>query len=291
MLIAACGFLLLPVGDTISKLLGEDGMAPVQIAWARWAIQTVLLTPLVLALYGRATYLPARPGLLVARGLAVVAATVCYFSAIRVIPLADAAGVLFVAPLLVTALSAAALGERVGPRRWAAVAVGFAGMLLIVKPGTSAMQWGALWALGAAFLFAAYMVLTRRTAGLNAPLVTLWWAGAVGTVLLSALAVPVWRPPTPLEWAMLGLLGVLGALAHLLIIWAAERVEASAMAPLPYLEIVMAAALGYLVFGDLPDAFTWAGCALVVGAGLFVVLRERRAPAGAPARGGHGPAA
>ncbi len=279
---------MLPIGDTVSKILGQGGMHPLQIAWGRWTTQTVMLAPLVLLLYRRAAVRPTRMAILIVRGLCVALATVCYFSALRSMPLADAAGVLFVAPLLVTALSGLFLGERVGLRRWAAVAFGFAGMLLIVKPGTSAMQVAAFWALGAAFLFALYMVLTRRMAGLNEPLVTLWWAGIAGTVLLSLVGAPVWRMPSAEEWGLLVALGAVGSMSHLMIVWAAERVEASAMAPLPYLEIVMATILGYLVFGDFPDGFTLLGCALVVGAGLFVVMRERKAAAAAAANAAGG---
>lgn len=276
LLVAAMGFLMLPVGDSFGKILGEGGMAPVQVAWGRWAAQTIVLTPIVLMLYRREALRPKRLPLLIVRAVLIGAATICYFTAIREIPLADAAGVLFVAPLLVTALSALVLKEKVGIRRWTAVLIGFSGMLLIVKPGTGAMQWGALWALGAASLFALFLVLTRHMAGLNRPLVTLWWAGVVGTVLMGGLVVPVWVMPGPMEMAMLLAMGLIMALGHLLILWAADRAEASAMAPMPYLEMVMATALGYLVFGDFPDALTWAGCGIVVAAGLFVALREGR---------------
>ncbi len=282
LLVAACGFLMLPLGDTLGKILGEGGMAPVQVAWGRWAAQTIVLTPIVLLLHRRAALRPKGPRLLLLRAVLIGLATIFYFTAIRDIPLADAAGVLFVAPLLVTALSALFLREHVGIRRWAAVLIGFAGMLLIVKPGTSAMQWGALWALGAAALFASFLVLTRHMAGMNKPLVTLWWAGVVGTVLMAALVVPVWRMPTGVEALMLLGMGMVMALGHLLILWAADRAEASAMAPMPYMEMVMATAMGYVVFGDFPDAYTWAGCAIVIGAGLFVVLRERKVGAVPP---------
>ncbi|MBP5858799.1 DMT family transporter [Marivibrio halodurans] len=281
LLVAASGFLMLPMGDTFGKILGEAGMAPVQVAWGRWAAQTILLTPVILMLYRREALRPARMSLLILRALLIGGATICYFTAIREVPLADAAGVLFVAPLMVTAMSALFLGEKVGLPRWSAVLIGFSGMVLIVKPGTGAMQLGALWALGAAALFALFLVLSRHMAGANKPLVTLWWAGVVGTVLMGGMVVPVWTMPGPMEAAMLLAMGVIMALGHLLILWAADRAEASAMAPMPYLEMVMATILGYFVFGDFPDALTWAGCAIVVGAGLFVALREgRRTPAG-----------
>ena len=276
LLVAAMGFLMLPVGDSFGKILGEGGMAPIQVAWGRWTAQTIILTPIILLLYRREALRPKRMPLLIVRALLIGGATICYFTAIREIPLADAAGVLFVAPLLVTAMSALFLKEPVGVRRWSAVLLGFSGMMLIVKPGTGAMQWGALWALGAAGLFALFMVLSRHMAGVNRPLVTLWWAGVVGTVLMGGLVIPVWTMPTPVEAAMLLAMGVVMALGHLLILWAADRAEASAMAPMPYLEMVMATILGYLVFGDFPDAWTWTGCGIVIAAGLFVALREGR---------------
>lgn len=276
LLVAACGFLMLPIGDSIGKILGEDGMSPIQTTWGRWTAQTLLLTPIVLALYGRAALRPAKPALQVVRGLGIALATICYFTAVREIPLPDAAGVLFVAPLLVTALSGVILRERVGPRRWAAVVIGFLGMLLIVKPGTGAMQLGSLWALAAACLFAGFMILTRHLAGLTKPLISLWWTGLVGTVMMTAIVTPFWQTPTLTEWVMLGFLGLNMAIGHLLILWAADRAEASAMAPMPYMEMVMATTLGYFIFGDFPDLYTWIGCAIVIASGLFVALRERK---------------
>jgi drug/metabolite transporter (DMT)-like permease len=204
-----------------------------------------------------------------------VGATVCYFFALRFIPLADAAAIIFVAPLMVTALSGLMLGEQVGVRRWAAVLAGFAGMLLIVRPGLGTTHWGAGFALAAAVGFSFYFLLTRKVSGRTPPLVTLWFMGVVGTLVMSPLAVPVWQAPDLDGWFLMAGIGGVMALGHLFIITAMDFVEASAIAPLIYLEMVTATALGYFWFGDFPDALTWAGCAVVICAGLFVAYRER----------------
>lgn len=274
---AIVGFLMLPIGDALGKYLAEGDLPVLQIVWGRWVSQTLLLTPVVLYLHRRRAFRVDALGLQVVRALMLVFATLCFFSAVRIMPLADATAVLFVAPLIVVALSALLLGERVGPRRWAAVVIGFIGVLMIMRPGPETLRLGALFALGAALCFSFYMVLTRKAAGRAPPILALWWMGLVGVTVMTAAAAPVWRAPTMHEWQMMGLIGLVMAPGHLLVIWAADRVEASAMAVTPYLEMVTSTILGLLIFGDFPDVLTWSGCALVVGCGLFVAWRERRA--------------
>ena len=267
--------LIIPVGDAIAKHLTALDYHVLQIAWGRWASHLIFLTPVVLLRFGPTSLRPHRVGLHTLRALMLVGATVCYFFALRFIPLADAAAILFVAPLLVTALSGLMLGEHVGVRRWTAVLVGFAGMLLIVRPGLGATHWGAGFALAAAVGFSFYFLLTRKVAGRTPPLVTPWFMGVVGTLTMSPLAVPIWQAPDLEGWLLMAGIGGVMALGHLCIITALDSVEASAIAPLPYLEMVTATALGYFWFGDFPDALTWTGCAVVLCAGLFVAYRER----------------
>jgi drug/metabolite transporter (DMT)-like permease len=120
-------------------------------------------------------------------------------------------------------------------------------------------------------------LLTRKVAGRNPPLVTLWFMGLVGVLAMSPIAAPVWRAPDLSGWLWMGAIGGIMAFGHLLLIRAMDHLEASAVAPLPYLEMVTATALGYLWFGDFPDALTWSGCAAVIAAGLYVANRERLA--------------
>lgn len=285
--LAAFGTMILPVGDAIAKYLGQLDFNAFQIAWGRWVTHLVILTPL-LAVWRQGkgaqgtqraprTWIPERTRLHALRGLVMVSATVCYFFALRFMPLADAAAILFCAPLIVTGLSGLVLGEKVGPRRWIAVVVGLCGMLLIVRPGLGSANWGALLALAATFCFSGYFLLTRKLAGRTPAAVTLWYMAVVGTAVSTPAALWVWRAPDPTAGLLMFGIGAVMTLGHFFIIRGLDHVEASALAPLTYLEIVTAAAIGYLWFGDFPDALTWAGCAVVIGAGLFVVTRERAA--------------
>ncbi len=283
--LAAFGAMLLPIGDAIAKHLGSLDYSAFQIAWGRWAAHVVILTPFMVFRRGSRVWIPERVGLHTLRALVMVAATVAYFSSLRFIPLANAAAILFCAPLLVTALSGLVLGERVGPRRWIAVILGLFGMLLIVRPGLGAAHWGSALALAATFAFSCYFLLTRKLAGRTPAVVTLWYMAVVGSLLSTPLALVYWTPPDLEAWLLMFGIGGVMALGHLFIIRALDHIEASALAPLTYLEIVTATAIGYVWFGDFPDALTWAGCAVVIGAGLFVFTRERAA-----ARQAHVPA-
>ena len=273
--LAAFGTMILPVGDAIAKYLGVLDYNVFQIAWGRWAAHLAILTPLLLMRGGKIGWIPERTRLHVLRGMVMAMATVFYFFALRFIALADAAAILFCAPLLITALSGLVLGEKVGPRRWIAVVLGLCGMLLIVRPGIGEPNWGGLLALGATLCFAGYFLLTRKLAGRTPAVVTLWFMALVGTTVMTPFAMVFWKAPELTAWVLMFSLGAVMTLGHLFIIRGLDHIEASAMAPLTYLEIVTATVIGYLWFGDFPDALTWTGCAVVIGAGLFVIYRER----------------
>ncbi len=286
MVAAIAAFMLLPFGDAIGKFLVTQDMPVVQVTWGRWFFHSLLLTPLVLLRYGRACFRIPNPAVQFSRAAALAMATVFFFGALGHIPLANATAVLFVAPLLVVAMSALFLREKVGPRRWGAVVAGLAGVLLIVRPGIGSgevsggfLQVGSALALGAAVCFALYMVLTRRAAGHAPPLVALWWMGMVGMALTSVFAIPDWQPLTADQWGLMAGIGLVMLTGHLMVFWAADRIEASALAVTPYLEMVTSTVLGYLVFGDFPEVLTWVGCGIVIAAGLFVAWREHAASA------------
>jgi drug/metabolite transporter (DMT)-like permease len=275
-LAAGVGFLMLPISDGIAKAMGLAGVSPLQIGWGRWLAQIVLMLPIVLAFHGGRALRPAAPGIVAGLGLCVAAATVLIFFGVRALPMPTVTACLFLAPLIVTGLSGILLGERVGPRRWAAVLAGFAGMLLIVKPGTAGFELAILYPLGAAAALVGYLLFARIGAGRNPPAVTMLWMGIVGFAAMSALVWPVYQPFTLREWGLIAIMGLVLTAGHGLIIWAADRAEASAMAPTPYLEMVTATAVGYFVFGEFPVLTTWVGCGLVIAAGLFVAWRESR---------------
>jgi drug/metabolite transporter (DMT)-like permease len=278
MLIAGLGFLILPLGDAIGKTLAADGVHPLQIGWGRWVAHFAIMAPLVLALHGAKAFDPRDLPAQIPRGLFLCAATAFFFLALPHLPLATITATLFVAPILVTALSGPILGERVGPRRWMAVVVGFCGMLLIVRPFDGSINIGSVFAVGAASCFACYLLTTRRLAGRLPPLVTMMWMGLVGVIAMSAIVWPVFTPFSPAQWGGIAAIGVVLVIGHGMVVWAADRVEASAMAPMPYLEMVTSTLVGLVFFDEFPEAIVWAGCALVVGGGLYIAWRESRNP-------------
>ena len=199
-------------------------------------------------------------------------ATICFFAAIRTIPLADAIALIFFDAVIIVILSAVLLHERVPPGRIVASVIGLAGVLLIVQPGFGNFQWASLLALAAAFFFALYFLSTRYLSGNTPPLVMLAWQGVGGFVVMSALVPLVWVSPTPADLAMMGALGVIGASGHLLLIRAFEYAEASLLAPFLYTEIIMQVLLGYWLFGDIPNRWAVAGIALIIGVGVYLSL-------------------
>jgi drug/metabolite transporter (DMT)-like permease len=262
---------LLAVSDGFAKELGRR--FPVwEVVWARYAFNILAVAPPLLWRHRVRELWPARPLLQVARGTALLVSTALYFGALAVMPLADTLALTFIAPLVVAALAPWLLDERVGWRAWAAVAVGFAGTLLIARPGLGVLDAGAPLAVGAGATYGLFLIATRRLAGAAPPLVTLGWTAAVGAVATSALLPFVWRTPGAGELALMAGLGAGTALAHLLFIRAFASTPATLLAPLTYLEIVGAAAVGYVAFGEFPDALTWLGAAVIVASGLVVSL-------------------
>lgn len=278
---------ILPVMDAIAKIAGQT-LPPIEVAFARLFGQ-MILTGLAALLLGRLGELaPPRFGLHLVRGGCLGLATTCFFSALAVMPLADAIAVFFVEPMVLTALSALVLKEKVGWRRWSACVVGFAGAMVVVRPGSSLFGLHALLPLASAFVFAIYLLLTRRLAGYGTMLSAQFVTGLAGALVIggilfvtSLLAIPgavaIW--PRGMEWAMLLCIAAISLVGHGLVVSAFAHAPPSVLAPLNYLEIVAATALGWLVFDDFPDGQTWLGIVLIVGSGLYIVHRERVAAA------------
>lgn len=272
---AAAQILVMPANDATVKYLVAS-LPAVQLTWARFFGNLVLLAPFVLARHGPAALRVSDPRLQLLRGLVIVAANLTFIAAVGTVPLADAIALIFVAPLVVTALSHLLLGEPVGPWRWAAVLIGFAGALVIIRPGMNEFGWTALLPLAAALCYALYLLITRRLVGTAPALVTQTITAAVGAAIASLLVPFVWQAPTAGETALMVFIGTASCVGHLLITVAHDHAEASTLAPLTYLSIVGATLFGWLIFGDLPDALTLAGAAIVIGSGLFIGLHARR---------------
>ncbi|HSS64493.1 MAG TPA: DMT family transporter [Gammaproteobacteria bacterium] len=270
---------VVPLMDGVAKHLSAT-FPVLQVVWARYFFHLLILLPVVLWRHGASALLLRNPWLQLIRGGFLLGSTILFFAAIAVMPIADALALVFVAPLVVTALSPVFLGERVGLRRWTAVSVGFVGVLVIVRPGLNAFHPGMLLALGAGTVYAFYRLATRKLSGSAPPLVTLVYTALLGAVVMSAVAPAVWAPPGTRDLLWMVLMGALAAGGHFLVIKSFEHAEASLLAPLGYSEIVMATLVGYLAFGDFPDAWTWAGIAIVIASGVYVSTRERRVGGG-----------
>ena len=204
------------------------------------------------------------------------ASTLCFFGAMSSMPLAEVSAIVFTSPLLVTLLSRPVLGERVRPANWIAAGIGFAGMLIILRPGSAVFSWAILLPVASAFLFAFYQMFTRKLTGVDASLTTLFYPAAVGTAVFS-LAIPVYwtTPQSPADIVLFACMGVFGGCGHFILIRAFEYATAAALAPLQYLHLVGVTVLGYLVFGDFPDQWAMLGMAIIVASGVFIASQRR----------------
>ena len=265
--------LLLPFMDAIVKFL-SNRYPILQLIWARFFFHFLIILPCVVFQYGRRVFYQAHPLKLLSPGLFLLGGTGLIFVAIQHLPLADAIAILFFDAVIVVALSSLVLGEQVPLRRWLACAVGFIAILMIVRPGGSGFHWASLIALVAALFWALYFVSTRMMSGKVPPLVMLGWQSVSGFVLMTAALPFFWVTPTFVDGIMMVLIGAIGAVGHLLFIRAFVYVQASLLAPLRYLEIVMQVVLGYWLFGDYPDLWAWMGIGLIIGVGIYLGRAE-----------------
>ncbi len=190
--------------------------------------------------------------------------------------LIESHAVFTVYPLLIAALSGPILGERVGWRRWVAIAVGFVGVLIILQPGFGVFRPEAVVPLLAAFMFALYGLLTRYAARRDSAATSFFWTGTVGAVGMTAAGAWFWEPMTTPDWGWMGLLCITGAMGHWTLIKCYEVAEASSVQPFAYLQLVFGSMLGITVFGEVIRTNVAIGAALIVGAGLFTLWRERQ---------------
>lgn len=179
-------------------------------------------------------------------------------------------------PLLIAALSGPVLGEKVGWRRWAAIGVGFIGVLIILQPGFGVFRIEAIVPLIAALMFALYGLLTRYAARKDSTATSFFWTGTVGSLAMTSVGIWFWEPMTGSDWGWMGLLCVTGALGHWLLIRCYEVAEASAVQPFAYLQLVFVSVLGIVVFAETIRTNVAIGAALIVAAGLFTLWRERQ---------------
>lgn len=265
--------------DATTKTLGRE--YPVaQVAWSRYFFHLLIFTPITWWQYRGAIVRTRRPGLHILRAMLLVSVTVLFVAALVHVPLAAATALSFITPLLVTVLSVLFLNEKVGLQRWAAVALGFLGVLIITRPGFGAVHWASFLVVAMALCYAGYQLTTRALNTTELPVTTLFYTAAVGTVATSLPLPFVWEWPTPSGWLLMVLVGILGGGGHFLLIVALRYASPATVAPVTYVQLVYAALLGWLVFGDAPDGWTVVGAALIAAGGLWTwrrnLLRLRR---------------
>ena len=292
MAIMVLSVLLLPLMDAIGKWLAMvDNMPPATVTFMRFFIQCWLMFFILLVVGGfaalRTQYLAGN----LIRGALMGFGGLCFFTAIKYMPLADAMAVFFAEPLILTLFSAVFLKEKVGWRRFSAVGIGLVGTMIVIQPSFEIFGAVSLLPLATAVTFAIYLILNRKYGAKESPLVMQFYAG-VGGWMLAGIAM-IFGTAAELDdlsfglpqgiqpWLLLLLLGTIGTVSHLMVVQAFKLAPASMLAPFQYLEIVNAVLVGLIIFGDFPTPSKWLGIAIIVGSGFYVFMRERRVKADA----------
>ncbi len=265
--------LVLPFNDAITKILIADYEAS-QLLGIRFAFLILLLLPPAMALPAPVLRTPANRGLLLLRGLLMAAASTFYVSSLFYLPLATTTAISMLFPLIVTAVSPFFLGERVGIVRYSMVGLGFVGALLVVQPTTAGLGRGELLALGAPLCFSVYIILTRRMSGQATQLGQLFWTCIGAFLITGVMAWQVWQDPDNFGWGMIILTGLLAFVIYVLQIAALSQGEASVIVPFTYASLASATAVGYAIWGELPNALALAGIGLIALSGVVIAVRS-----------------
>jgi drug/metabolite transporter (DMT)-like permease len=261
--------------DATAKWLNRS-VDPLLIVWWRY-IASVFLVSLVINPWSRPGVLRTRrPWIQIARSLLLFLSTAFNFVALQYLQLAETTSIMFSTPLIVALLAGPLLGEWVGPRRLVAIGVGFAGVLVVTRPGLGTMHPAALLSVAGAIAYALYGITTRMLAGHDSSQTTMVYSGLAGVVLMAPVLPFIWTSPgSSWIWALLAGTGLFGAVGHWFLILAHARAPAAVLSPFIYSQIVWMVALGYVVFGDWPSPWTLAGASIVIASGLYLLYRER----------------
>jgi drug/metabolite transporter (DMT)-like permease len=261
--------------DASAKLLTSE-MPLMMIVWGRFFFNFIFVALFFFRSDPRDFLRTQRLFLQILRSLLGLGASFAFWWALAFLSLPDCVAIAFISPLLVTALSAPLLGEQIGIHRWGAVLIGFAGVVIIIRPGLGVGHWAVILPLIAALFWASYQITTRLLSRTDRVLTTLFYTAA-GALFFTTLAVwSVWVTPTIKQWFILACAGFLGTLGHYFLIRAFELAPASMLAPFNYTSILWSILLGYVLFGDFPDGWSIAGVVVVISSGLYIMHRERR---------------
>jgi len=246
------------------------------VLWGRFFFHALFTGVYVGFRHGWRALNPAASGILLARGAALFCAVGLLYATIQRIPLATGLTLWFVEPFVLTLFCYFFLKEKISAIQWAAIAVGFAGVVIAIKPTVAPFDVAYITGLGAGIFYAVFLFLTRYIEGETPPIVSVFHTGLVGAAAASVIVLFDWHAPAAREWGLLMFAGGVAAIAHIFMIKSFEKTDASVIAPYTYSEIVMAAILGYVVFGDRPDSWLIIGCALIIASGIIVGRHKAR---------------
>jgi len=262
--------------DTSAKYLAVVGIPLTEIVFVRYFVHVALIIALFLPVQ-RNMFVSHAWKLELMRGLCLLGVTVLNFLAMRYLPLTVTGALMFTMPLMITALSGPLLGEQIGWRRWAAVAVGFIGILIIVRPGTEAFHPASLLCLAGALCGAFYSILTRKLAGVDSVATQQVYSGLIALVCITPFAFEGWVwPSTGPAWFAFIAAGCAGMVAHQLNTVAHRFAPPSALAPFTYSELLLLALASWLIFKEPPDFWFYIGAPIIIGSGVYIWLRERK---------------
>jgi len=264
----------LGTSDVMAKYLSAT-LPSIEIAWIRFLSFAVIMVPAMLPGSPLYALRSDRPGLQLMRGVALLASSLFFISGLRFLPIAEASATGFVAPLFVTALSIVFLRESVGVRRWIATAVGLIGVLIILRPGSSAFHPAAFFPIVSALAWACTLIMTRMMSCRERAITTMTYSSIAGVCVLSALVPFVWVTPSWHDILFGVLIGVASTAGQWIVVLAFRYADASVLAPFSYSQLLWVSLLGFVIFGEVPDVWTVTGAVFIVASGLYTAHRER----------------
>jgi drug/metabolite transporter (DMT)-like permease len=264
----------LGASDVTAKYLSAT-LPSIEIAWLRFLVFALIMTPAMVPGTPLFALHTSRPGIHLMRGAALLGSSLFFITGLRFLPIAEASATGFVSPLFVTALSIIFLSEQVGLRRWIATAMGLIGVIVILRPGSSAFHVAAFFPVVSALCWAGTLIMTRMMSGSERAITTMTYSALTGVAIVSALVPFVWVTPTGHDILFGILVGVASTAGQWIVVLAFRYADASVLAPFQYTQLLWVSILGFLVFGEVPDAWTIAGAAFIIASGLYTAHRER----------------
>lgn len=277
MLMALCTFVCFAALDTTAKYLVTAGYAAIFVVWCRFFSHAVIAFVMFQGWRRADLYRMGNVRLQILRGLLLPATTLFNFLALRELQLAQTVSIFLSVPMIVTALAGPLLGEWAGPRRWAAIMVGFVGVLIVVRPGTDVFSVAVIWSIMAAITHSLYSIVTRKLARQESQASLVFYSCIFAAVLMAPPALIYGQlPGSMIDFALLACLGVFGMGGHMLLVKASRLASASKVAPFVYSQILWMTLLGFFVFGDVPDGWTLVGASVICMSGFYIMNRERQ---------------